>query len=178
MVEPQPSGRGTSSKTRKVGGDDEEGRERKRRKVDVKAGKKAIEGLLGGYGSDSDEEMEEGQIDAPRDEKDIKESGLSLLGGYGASDDDGEAEEDGGERQSPDTPVLEDSENEEPELDPAAVLEVLKRIRGIEGKGEEDDGSWLKDAYVPGHHHDSEEEEIDWGDSLEDEEGGDIDEDS
>jgi hypothetical protein len=55
---------------------------RKRRRVNVKAGKKVMKGLLGGYGSDSGAEEEE------EEEKNM----LAVLGGYAGSDEEGEEE--------------------------------------------------------------------------------------
>lgn len=54
---------------------EEEEHARKRRKIDVKAGKEAINGLLEGYGSSSEEEKEE-------------EEPLALLGDYAEDESD------------------------------------------------------------------------------------------
>ena len=110
---------------------DDEERKPKRRKLNKKAGRKAISGLVGGYGSDEEE--------TPR-------NGLSLLGGYVESDeevqtttvmvDDGLGEEDA----EGDT----DDEGDE-EMDPSALLELLRQVQG-EGRWaehiEDDEVDW------------------------------------
>jgi len=117
---------------------DNEERRPKRRKLNKKAGKKAISGLVGGYGSDEEKE------EAPR-------SGLSLLGGYVESDeevqtttklvDDGLGEED----------AEGDTDNEGNEdMDPSALLEMLRQVQ--------DDGRWAENI---------EDDVVDWGDSGE-----------
>jgi hypothetical protein len=99
---------------------DNEERRPKRRKLN-KAGKKAISGVVGGYGSDEE---------APR-------NGLSLLGGYGESDeevettpmlmDDGLGDED----------AEGDTDNEcDEDLDPSTLLEMLRQVQG--------DGRWAE----------------------------------
>ncbi|KAJ7591347.1 hypothetical protein C8J56DRAFT_782154 [Mycena floridula] len=65
---------------------DEQLHPRKRRKINVKAGKAAISGLLGGYGSDDPESD---------DPVDASKSGLEILGQYEGSDEDLEDEEEG-----------------------------------------------------------------------------------
>ncbi|KAF8665784.1 hypothetical protein AX16_000231 [Volvariella volvacea WC 439] len=108
----------------------------KRRKVaSKKAEKKTIVGLLGGYGSGEDDRDENG---------DGKRDGLALLGNYGGSESEAESsgDDDGedrkglvGEKQENGGQMDQDIENsdEEPELDPAAVLELVKKVRGEEG---------------------------------------------
>jgi hypothetical protein len=115
----------------------------KRRKLDPKAGKNAITGLLGGYGTEDE-----------ADEADAHNV-LALLGKYAESDDDsdeggvGAAIEDG----------LGDEDTEEGEtdnevaLDPGALLELLQQVQG--------DGNWNGEV--------GEDEVVDWGDSGEDE---------
>ncbi|KIK65553.1 hypothetical protein GYMLUDRAFT_39027 [Collybiopsis luxurians FD-317 M1] len=93
-----------------VPGDDVE-RRAKRRRVELRAGKRAISGLLDGYGSgsESEQEGEEGQG---------AQNGLALLGGYADSDDGGKL-------------LGEDSDDEgEIELSPEALLELMKNARG------------------------------------------------
>ncbi|KAJ7774247.1 hypothetical protein DFH07DRAFT_878040, partial [Mycena maculata] len=98
----------------------------KRRKLDRKAGK-AIAGLLGGYGSSSDEEeggQEGGKANGKEKEK--EKNGLEMLGGYSGSEDEAEARvvmqaEEG------------DSDEEgvgELALDPAALVELMRAARG------------------------------------------------
>ena len=116
----------------------EEERKPKRRKLNAKAGRKAITRLVGGYGSD-----EEGE-GAPR-------NGLSLLGGYAESDEEVKSttmlvDDDLGEEDAEgDT----DNEGGE-EMDPSALLEMLRQVQG--------DGRWTENI---------EDDEVDWGDSGE-----------
>ena len=119
---------------------EEDERKPKRRKIDPKAGKKAISGLLGGYGS----EDEEDEADA--------HNVLSMLGGYTGSDE----EEEGGAVGVEDDLGDEDAEGEtddEVELDQAALLELMRQAQGNE--------KWTGDV--------SEDDLVDWGDSGEDE---------
>lgn len=55
----------------------------KRRRLDVKAGKKAIAGMLGEYGSDTEEDKRE------------EENGMAALGAYASDDGDGSEVEAG-----------------------------------------------------------------------------------
>jgi hypothetical protein len=96
----------------------------KRRKLDVGAGKKAIEGLLGDYGSDEEED-----------------GVMVMLGEYAGSDEDVDRE-DGGED-------VEEDEGADVNLDPAALLELVRQAQALDA-----------DA---GH-----EDLVDWGDSDED----------
>jgi len=96
----------------------------KRRKLDVGAGKKAIKGLLGDYGSDEEED-----------------GVMAMLGEYAGSDEDVDRE-DGGED-------VEEDEEADVNLDPAALLELVRQAQALDA-----------DA---GH-----EDLVDWGDSDED----------
>lgn len=115
--------------------DDE--RRPKRRKLATKAGKKAIDGLLGGYGSDGDEEKAAPNV-------------LSLLDGYAGSDDEGDGSNKGVSGDDEDAEGETDDEIEV-ELDPAALLELMRQAQGekwVENIGGDDDT-------------------VDWGDSGE-----------
>ncbi|KAH7916727.1 hypothetical protein BJ138DRAFT_1139029 [Hygrophoropsis aurantiaca] len=100
----------------------EEERKPKRRKLNAKAGRKAISGLLGGYGSDEDGEEQE------------ENNGLSLLGTYGASDDDVSDDAEGGEdgEQVFGTDDEDDDEGKDPQLDPAVLMELIKHSQTLE----------------------------------------------
>lgn len=91
----------------------EEERKPKRRKLDPKAGRKAISGLLGGYGSDEDNEPAETQ------------NVLSLLGGYAGSDDDEDNDADG----DPDVDA-EGETDDELEMEPAVLLDLMRQVQG------------------------------------------------
>lgn len=95
----------------------EEERAPKRRKLDAKAGKKAMVGLLGGYGSESEYE----------DEK--KHNALATLGGYAGSDD----EEAVAELGIDDMEAGEDEGDEEVEIDAAALIELVKQAQALQG---------------------------------------------
>jgi hypothetical protein len=121
-----------------------EERRPKRRRLNVQAGKKALNGLLGGYGSSDDEEA--GEV------KNV----LDLLGSYPGSDEDEGDNNDGKAGRFRVQPPGAEMETEDSEdetdineasvvLDPAALLELVRRIPGIVG--------------------DADGEEIDWGDS-------------
>jgi len=99
-------------------GDDDE-RQTKRRKLDVGAGKKAIHGLLGDYGSD-DEDVGE------------KEDVIAMLGEYAGSDEDNESDD------------LDDDDEADPvNLDPAALLELVQQAQAHDaGTGAEDLVDW------------------------------------
>ncbi|KAF9076478.1 hypothetical protein BDP27DRAFT_1313405 [Rhodocollybia butyracea] len=114
-------------------------RRAKRRKVELKAGQKAISGLLGGYGSGSDEEVLSVQEETKEKDKD----GLALLGGYAESDDE-------------EVELADSDEEEQVELSPEALLELMKNTHG--------DKDWMDDS--------NQDERMDWGDkySEEDEE--------
>jgi len=106
----------------------------KRRKLNPKAGKKAIQGLLGDYGSSEEDEQEKEE-----------QSVLAVLGEYAESDDDERGSlhdpaKDGGCDLSDDEPEL------EAEVDPVALLELIRRVQ------ERD--SWAFDR----------DDAVDWGD--------------
>ncbi|PPR03855.1 hypothetical protein CVT26_000853 [Gymnopilus dilepis] len=120
----------------------EEERPVKRRKMNPKAGKAAIAGLLGGYGSE-DEEGDD-------DEREEPVNGLMALGDY---DDDSEGDEQAPQNDLAEGDALEDAKLEdlsdddaEEEIDPAMLLELIRAARG----GQE---PWAAD-----------EEAVDWGD--------------
>jgi hypothetical protein len=93
----------------------EEARLPKRRKLDRRAGTKAIHGLLGSYGSD-DDELDENATE----QRDV----LAMLGTYSGSDD-GEDDGLGDEDAEGDT-----DDGEDIEMDPAALLELMRQVRG------------------------------------------------
>ncbi|KDQ29078.1 hypothetical protein PLEOSDRAFT_50176 [Pleurotus ostreatus PC15] len=78
----------------------------KRRRVNARAGKKAMDSLLGGYGSESDND-----VDGPA------QNLLNALGGYDGSEDEGAQLEVDGEI------------DEGMDIDAAAVLELIKQAR-------------------------------------------------
>lgn len=93
----------------------------KRRKLATKAGKKAITGLLGGYGSDSEEEADTQNV-------------MALLGGYAGSDED-DVEEVKDRTMNMDDLGDEDADgdtDDDIELDPAALLELMRQAQGSE----------------------------------------------
>ena len=110
-------------------------RRRKKRKLDmsIKAGKKAIHSLLGGYGSE----------DGEGDEGHQGESAMDLLGGYVESENDEDPDVDA-EGETDEDP---DGDNDEGDLDPAALIELVKQAHAMDN-GQMDD-------------------ELDWGDSDE-----------
>lgn len=97
-----------------------EERPAKRRRLDPKAGKKAINGLLGGYGSSGEEEQAHGP------------SGMSTLNDYAPSD--GESEDASGE----DDPDAQDGAVTT--MEPAALLTLLRQIEARGGASEDEDG--------------------------------------
>ena len=118
---------------------------------DPSAGKKTMETLLGGYGSDV-EEGSDGEGDNP--------TALAALAGYAGSDDDhaeelaAESDECGSEGEGDDLGmddgVDQDREHdEEPHLEPEALLELMRTIQA--------DQKW-----------NGEDDEVDWGGSDED----------
>ncbi|KAG5646468.1 hypothetical protein DXG03_003518 [Asterophora parasitica] len=118
--------------------DDDEPRP-KRRKLSAKAGKQAINGFLGGYGSEDEGEKEE----KPK-------AGLALLGGYAGSDDDDETESGDVKAQKGDAVEEEDAltdsdDGVEVEIDPAVLMELMR------ARGE----SWTQDV--------GDDDEVDWG---------------
>ncbi|KAG1753806.1 uncharacterized protein EDB91DRAFT_1215231 [Suillus paluster] len=106
--------------------DEQDIRATKRRKLNAKAGRKAISGLVGDYGSDSETASEKVVATQTRDE-------LGVLGSYAESDHDDEdcvveartTEDDIGSTGS-----FSADEGEGPELDYAAVLELIKQAQG------------------------------------------------
>jgi hypothetical protein len=116
-------------------------RRAKRRKLDLAVGKKAMRGLLAGYGSDgSEEDQGEGQ----------KENGLTALAAYDGSDSDSAAAADN---------VLaddDDDDGDEPEIPlEDAILEIMKRRQNL--------GEWTGEVAT--------EDAVDWGDGAESDEG-------
>lgn len=100
---------------------DENGQKRpKRPKLDLRAGKKAIHGLLGGYGSDEDcgDDPEAGV--------------MATLGDYAESDEDGTELEVGGGEEDIDG-------DEEVRLDPAALLEFVQQARALDAEAADED---------------------------------------
>jgi hypothetical protein len=118
--------------------EDEEQRVPKRRRLDRKAGGKAIAGLLGGYGSSGSEGDVKGKGKAP--------SGLDMLGGYSGSED----EQDGVGVVDEE---LGDSDTDEVDLDPSALVELVRKARG--------DDNWTP--------HTGDDDLVDWGDSDQEE---------
>jgi hypothetical protein len=113
----------------------DEERKPKRRKLDVKAAKKALSGLLGGYGSDE----EEAEV--------VEKNVLDLLGSYAGSDDDEGVEVVLPEAEESDVEDLDDDTDDTmAPLDPAALLELMRQVQAV-----------------------PEDDEVDWGDSGEDE---------
>jgi len=86
----------------------------KRRKLNAKAGRKAISGLVGDYGSDSEPISEMAEAGQRRDE-------LGALGSYAES-----ATED----DVTSVASFSDEEEEVTELDPATLLELIKQAQG------------------------------------------------
>ncbi|KAI0677146.1 hypothetical protein C8Q78DRAFT_1065765 [Trametes maxima] len=123
----------------------------KRRKLNPKQAKKAMSGLLGGYGSEEDGEADE--------ERNV----MSLLGGYAGSDDDGGNDgvhaggnavgEDWGEEDA------EGETDEEYEGDPEVLAAMLEKLR--EAGALRDPGVDCALAGYGG----LDEEQVDWGDS-------------
>ncbi|KAF8211416.1 hypothetical protein K438DRAFT_1958528 [Mycena galopus ATCC 62051] len=114
--------------------EDEEGHAPKRRRLDRKMGGKKIAGLLDGYGSSSGEE-ETSKVKV--------ENGLEMLGKYEGSDD--------GDEQMPmrEEALVDSDEEEQVELDPAALLELVRKARG--------DENWTPQI--------KDDDLVDWGDS-------------
>jgi len=139
-------------------------RKPKRRKLGVREGRKAITGLLGGYGSD--EESEEGKDE--QEERNV----LHLLAGYAGSEDEEEGEGGGGGAATV-NPVPhyfdddelgdEDAEGETDdemceEVPPEDVAVMLVKLR---------QAGALQDASVDRHLASTmdDEDQVDWGDS-------------
>jgi hypothetical protein len=97
----------------------------KRRKLNVKAGRKAITGLVGEYGSDSESTSEKKVASQRRDE-------LGALGGYAESengDRDSSVEARTIEDDVASAASFSDDEGDVSELDPAALLELIKQAQ-------------------------------------------------
>jgi hypothetical protein len=116
----------------------------KRRKLNREAGKQAIAGLLGGYGSESESE-----------EKELRNV-LEALGDYAGSDEEDIQPSNHGEGEDADNGLdatnvdgFSDDEGDN-ELDPAALLELMRSVRP--------GGPWLADG----------DEAVDWGDADDD----------
>lgn len=111
----------------------------KRRKLNPKAGKQAMVGLLGGYGSESEEEE-------PRNV-------LEALGDYAGSDEDEDSRPTTHAEDVDDVSVGGISDDEgDIEVDPAALLELMRSVRG--------EGPWTADV--------DDDEAVDWGDADDD----------
>jgi len=115
-----------------------EDRPLKRRKLTSKASKVAMNGLLGAYGSEEEDEIDTRNV-------------LSILGDYAGSD--GEYEESAVERKGEDYGDVDGVTDEEMDidLDPAAILELVRQIQ---------DGKQLRGGVN--------DDNIDWGDSDDD----------
>lgn len=140
---------------------EEEERSPKRRKLNVRAGRKAINGLLGGYGSEEEAEKAE--------ERNV----MSLLGGYAESDEEEQNIEPeskqenyvhGGNADEPDEDGLSDQDAEgetddEWEENPEDLVVLLERLRQVGA---------LRDPAVNetlASFGDGDDERVDWGDS-------------
>lgn len=153
---------------------DDSWRRRKRRKLGKKEGRKKLGGLLGGYGSGSEDEGDE---DA-KEEKNV----FNLLSGYGGSDGEGEEsstadpqktfesqfdydlgdEDADGETDDGEGDYEFDDEGEGAEedvKDPEALAKLLEQLR--QAGALRDPG---RDSQLPGL---DDEEQVDWGDSEE-----------
>ncbi|KZT12549.1 uncharacterized protein LAESUDRAFT_718816 [Laetiporus sulphureus 93-53] len=143
----------------------------KRRKLSAKAGKKAITGLLTGYGSDDEDGRE-------KEEQNV----LDLLGGYAGSDDDADTQREpnsgppgnantlGDDEAYDDGLCDEDAEGEtddEFQAEPEDIATLLEQLR---------QAGALRDpraaSALPGFA-DGDDEEVDWGDSSEEEQNDD-----
>ncbi|RDX55510.1 hypothetical protein OH76DRAFT_1551941, partial [Lentinus brumalis] len=141
----------------------DEHRSSKRRKLNVKQAKKAMTGLLGGYGSDEDE-------DVAGEERNV----LGLLGDYAGSDDDEEG--DGGVPAAvipvgivdEDAWGDEDAEGEtddEYEGSPEELAAMLQKLREA-GALRDPRGDSALAGYSG-----ADDEQVDWGDSGDEEDG-------
>jgi hypothetical protein len=112
----------------------EEQRPTKRMKLNHKAGKKAIQDLLGGYGSSEEDEEERGE----------SQNILATLDQYTASDEEvgPELHEDNGTGTDGD-----DDAEIEADIDPGVLLELLRSVR-------ERDKTWYSE----------DDDAVDWGD--------------
>jgi hypothetical protein len=118
---------------------DNEEKRPKRRKLNAKAGRKAINGLVGGYGSDGEEE-------------EASHNGLSLLGGYEESDEEGVQPSAVLVHDLPGEVDAEGDTDDEDDIDmdPSVLLEMIRQVQG--------DARWTENT---------EDDEVDWGDSGE-----------
>ncbi|KAJ3826064.1 hypothetical protein EV361DRAFT_1023783 [Lentinula raphanica] len=114
-------------------------RRAKRRKIELKAGKKAISGLLQGYGSGDESEQDE-EKDAGKDDGRIP-NGMTMLDGYADSEDEDEKNENKLALES-------DEDDEEIEVSPEVLLELVRKAQGR--------SSWMDDS--------KDDERVDWGD--------------
>ncbi|KAI9001111.1 hypothetical protein BD414DRAFT_404251 [Trametes punicea] len=134
----------------------------KRRKLDARQARKAMSGLLGGYGSDEDEEAGEEECNV-----------MDLLGSYAESDDEGggdgpelgtmgtqEEEEDWGNEDA------EGETDEEFEGNPEMVAAMLQKLR--EAGALRDPAA---DSALAGYGT-LDDEQVDWGDSGGDDDDG------
>jgi hypothetical protein len=98
----------------------------KRRKLNAKAGKKAISGLVGEYGSDSESTSEKEVAGRRRNE-------LGALGSYAESengDQDSSVETRDAEDDMASAASFSDDDGDVPELNPAALLELIRQAQG------------------------------------------------
>ncbi len=112
----------------------------KRRKLNAKQAKKAMSGLLGGYGSEENDEGAE--------ERNV----LNMLGGYAESGDE-EGEEDWGDEDA------EGETDEEYEKDPEVLAAMLQKLR--DAGALRDPGA---DSAFAGYGV-ADDEQVDWGES-------------
>ncbi|KAF6762598.1 hypothetical protein DFP72DRAFT_987090 [Ephemerocybe angulata] len=118
----------------------------KRRRLDKRVAKERMNGLVGGYGSDEGIEGEDGEE---------KRTVMSLLGEY--SEGDGEDEDVDMEKGGA-ALALSDEEEAEKELEPAALMELFRQMKGqhwtVPDTGEEEALAWgdedLSDADAEG----------------------------
>ena len=151
---------------------DDGGRSRKRRKLGTKEGKKALGGMLGGYGSGSEDEDTE---DA-REEKNV----FNLLAGYAGSDEDepdaepdtsraeeaaetrydfelGDDDAEGVTDDGEDDFAFGDDEDDFESKDPEALAKLLEELR---------QAGALRDPQADSHLTGLEDEDqVDWGES-------------
>ncbi|KAJ3880209.1 hypothetical protein F5051DRAFT_324394 [Lentinula edodes] len=112
-------------------------RRAKRRKIELKAGKKAISGLLGGYGSEDDSGQEEGEGVEKDDGR--AQNGLTMLGAYADSDEETKIEMDSDE----------DEDEDVAEVSPEVLLELMRKAQS--------GNSWMDDSK-------DDDDRVDWGD--------------
>jgi hypothetical protein len=104
----------------------------KRRKLNPKAGRKAIRGLVGGYGSGDEGKTEERDV-------------LSMLGGYAESDGDDVVVESDPEEHSIGENHGDEEENIDSDLGSATLLQAMQQVREGEewiGSPREDQVDW------------------------------------